>query len=402
MRVLFLSPEPFFQERGTPIAVRLAVQVLSERNTDVVDLLTYNEGREVDIPNVNLHRTPAIPFVKNIGPGISFKKILCDLVFAFTALKMVWQNRHQKYDLVHAVEESVFIALLIRLFFRIPYIYDMDSSLVLQLTEKWYLLKPLRPIFDLFEHVAIQWSLAVVPVCDALAAIADRHGSSETHILRDVSLFELDEPRPVESLRESLGIAPETLLALYIGNLEPYQGIDLVLESVAECRSERIHLVIIGGREDHIELYRDKSKSLGIADRVSFTGPRPVVTLSRYLQQADILVSPRIRGNNTPMKIYSYLHSGKAILATDLPTHTQVLNPTVALLVEPEVESFAAGLDQLVSEDSLRATLGEAAFELAEKYYTYRVFRENLNAIYDHVDAKLTPALSVSAASKAL
>ena len=54
--------------------------------------------------------------------------------------------------------------------------------------------------------------------------------------------------------------------------------------------------------------------------------------LASLLAQADVLVSPRTRGNNTPMKIYSYLDAGRAVLATDLPTHTQVLTPECARL----------------------------------------------------------------------
>ena len=43
----------------------------------------------------------------------------------------------KKYNLVHAVEESVFMALLLKLLFQIPYLYDMDSSLAQQMVEKY-------------------------------------------------------------------------------------------------------------------------------------------------------------------------------------------------------------------------------------------------------------------------
>lgn len=67
-----------------------------------------------------------------------------------------------------------------------------------------------------------------------------------------------------------------------------------------------------------------------------FLGAQPVALLSAvYLAQADILVSPRSKGSNTPMKLYSYLASGKPILATNLWTHTQVLTAASAVLTEP-------------------------------------------------------------------
>jgi len=46
MRILFLAPHPFYQDRGTPIAVNLMLQALSERGEEV-DVLTYHEGRNV-------------------------------------------------------------------------------------------------------------------------------------------------------------------------------------------------------------------------------------------------------------------------------------------------------------------------------------------------------------------
>ncbi len=60
------------------------------------------------------------------------------------------------------------------------------------------------------------------------------------------------------------------------------------------------------------------------------SGRRP--RFRAYLLAADVLVSPRSRGTNTPLKIYQYLRSGKPIVATRLLTHTQVLSDETAIL----------------------------------------------------------------------
>ena len=154
MKLLFLAPQPFFQDRGTPIAVRLALEVLARRSADTplpagrdsIDLLTYHEGRPVDIAGIKTYRIPAFRLLNGIGPGLSLKKLACDLIFFLSMLKLLWLNRREQYDLIHAVEESVFMAWFAKLCFKIPYIYDMDSSLSLQVSETWSLLKPLYPI----------------------------------------------------------------------------------------------------------------------------------------------------------------------------------------------------------------------------------------------------------------
>lgn len=393
MRILFLAPQPFFQERGTPIAVRLALEVLAAHGGVSVDLLTYHEGSEIEIPHTTLHRMWAPSWLKDIGPGISIKKVLCDLLFFVAALRLMWRSKAQPYELIHAVEESVFIAILFKLLFRVPYLYDMDSSLALQLTEKWKLLSPFQAVFGLLEKMAMRHSVAVVPVCDALAAIAHQNGAPHTHVLSDISLLNRGAPGPAGDLRSEAEIPREHLLLLYIGNLESYQGISLLLESFATLTEEipNASIAIIGGRPEHISHYHSLCARLGVTARVKFLGPRPVSTLDGYLKQADILLSPRIKGNNTPMKIYSYLHSGKPVVATRLPTHTQVMNEEISFLGSPDITGYAAALRRALVSAELREHIGTSAQRHAEEHYTFDIFSRRLIEIYRKIGERIRP-----------
>jgi glycosyltransferase involved in cell wall biosynthesis len=180
------------------------------------------------------------------------------------------------------------------------------------------------------------------------------------------------------------------LVVMYIGNLEPYQGIDLLLQSFARviARTDRADLVIVGGAARDIEAYRGECRRLDIADRVHLVGPRPIGELAAHLAEADVVVSPRLRGNNTPMKLYSYLHSGRAVVATDLPTHTQVIDRQVAMLARPEPDAFAGALLSVILDADLRARLGDAGRRLVEERFTYRAFRERLNGLLDWLEAE--------------
>ena len=133
MNILFLAPHPFYQDRGSPIAVNLMLRVLSDRG-DHVDVVTYHEGNSVNLRNIKIHRISNIPFVRNIQPGPSFKKVVCDIVMLFKVLRLAGSKR---YDLVHSVEESVFMALILKVFFGPPYLFDMDSCLSEQLIDKY-------------------------------------------------------------------------------------------------------------------------------------------------------------------------------------------------------------------------------------------------------------------------
>ena len=386
MKVLVLAPQPFYQERGTPIAVDMLVRVLSDRG-DQVDLLTFHEGSDRPYKNLRIFRIPRIPGTSNLRPGISFKKMVCDVPFFFRMLSLVARNH---YDVVHAVEESSFMAMMLRAVTGKPYIADMDSLMSAQLIDRFPLFKPVGSIMRWLEFLPIRHAALVVPMCDRFADEARAYRKSEDIIvLKDVTLVPRDHPTSVDSIRVELQI--DGFVAMYIGNLEAYQGIDLLLAASkrAMTLAEGIHLVLIGGRSEDIAKYREMADELKISSTTHFLGPRSVKDIGGYMSQADVLVSPRNQGVNTPMKIYSYLDSGVPVLATGLLTHTQVLNSDVALLVDPDEQSFANGLLQLKDDPDLRGRLARNAKEYVAREHSYEKFKETVDSIYTRIDASM-------------
>lgn len=389
MRILLLAPHPFYQDRGTPIDVYLLLRVMSECG-HTVDVVTYHEGTDIELEGVTLHRIPSLPLLRNIRPGFSIKKVICDFLMLLPVVRLVRRNR---YGVAHAVEESVFILRLLKALMGIPYVYDMDSSLPQQMIEKHPFLAPFSRLMQYCEGCAVRGALAVVPVCDELAAGIARHNPAHVVVLNDISLLEEKSPQGID-LRTELDI--HGLLIMYVGNLEKYQGIDLLLSSFAEAGSEAelADLVIVGGERSDITRYRAVCDRLHIQRRVHWLGPKPIADLGAYLREADILVSPRTKGKNTPMKIYSYLHSGKAILATDLPTHTQVLDSEVAVLAETSVPAFSKALRCLMQDADLRAKLGRAGNELIERKYSYRVYRQKVHRLLAWIEDNTEPRIA--------
>ena len=312
MRILVLAPHPFFQVRGSPIALDNLVQALSARADTQVDVLVYAEGEDRDYPGVELHRIAALPVTRNVRPGFSLKKLICDALLFFKAWSQIRRNR---YDVVHAVEETAFMALGFKAIHRIPYVYDLDSSLAQQMVESMPALKPGSRFLDYMERKAVRGALATAPVCNALRDLCVDLGARKVFTLHDISqLAEPDTPRTGTLVQR---VGRDRLVLLYVGNLEAYQGIDLLLQAFAIVagRTDAIDLVVIGGAPGHIERYGTVAGDLGIAERVHFTGPRPLEELGECLAEADILAAPRIRGINTPMKVFSYLHSGRPVVA---------------------------------------------------------------------------------------
>ncbi len=385
MRILLLAPHPFYQERGTPIAVDLLAKALAERGAHI-DILAYHEGEEREYDgNVNIHRIPDQRFANNIRPGFSVKKLICDFAMYRKAARLARDNN---YDCIHAVEESVFMARRIARRHSIPYIFDMDSSMPQQIADKLPIARPFLPIMRSLEAGVVRHAAAVVPMCSALADTAKDMGAKHIEILHDISLLpETYTPNPERGFRKNLNPMDSTML--YIGNLESYQGIDLLLDSFALALKSvpQTSLIIVGGRSEDINFYKSKAENLNISSQVHFMGPRPLNHMQDLFNDADILVSPRTQGDNTPMKIYSYLDAGRAILATNLPTHTQVMTSDKAELVEPTAEDMAMGMIKLLKDENLRITLGLKSKEFAQKYYSISAFKRVVNRLYDYIES---------------
>ena len=392
MRILVLAPHPFFQPRGTPLAVRTVLEFLSGRG-HVVDVLTFHEGDDVAIPNCRIYRIPRIPGVHDVRPGFSLKKVVCDAAMLAQCLRMV---RRTRYDLIHAVEESAFIAAAASKLAGVPYIYDMDSSLAEQMIEAYPGLQFALPLMRYCESIAVRRSLGVLTVCAALEDLALGHDPAKpVGRVEDTSLLPAGPPRGADGNGLLLeAVRRQGPVAMYVGNLERYQGIDLLLQGFRHAlrRVPSASLVIVGGREDDIRRYLAVAEDLGILPRVHFLGPRPLALLPALLRQADVLVSPRLKGINTPMKVYSYLDSGTAVLATRLRTHTQVLDDRTAYLVEPEPEPLGAGLAELLSNRTLRQRLAAHAKQYVQEEFSPEAARRKLGAFYDAMEARATGA----------
>jgi glycosyltransferase involved in cell wall biosynthesis len=89
------------------------------------------------------------------------------------------------------------------------------------------------------------------------------------------------------------------------------------------------------------------------------------------------------------MKIYSYLDSGRPVLATRLPTHTQVLDDQIALLMPPEPNDMSDGLVKLLRDESLRVGLARRAKERVKQDFSYEAFQRKLLTFYESLENEL-------------
>jgi glycosyltransferase involved in cell wall biosynthesis len=388
-----IAPEPFFEPRGTPFSEYHRIRALVELG-HTIDLVTYPFGHDVELPGLRVFRCARPPLVRSVGIGPSLVKVPLDLSLTATAVRRALTTR---YDVVHSHEEGAAIGLAIAAALGVPHLYDMHSSLPQQLGNfKFSRSRALRWAFEVFERMAVRRSRVVIVICAELERLVREIAPESAPVLienapgaGDVSL---DGGR--ESVRAEFGFSAETPVVLYTGTFEAYQGLDLLFDAAVHVRQSRpdARFLLAGGRPAQIAEARREVDRRGLGEAVIFAGERPAAEIPGFLEAADVLVSPRSRGTNTPLKIYQYLRSGRVIVATRLLTHTQVLDDDVAILTVPTPRDFAGGILAAISDPDRAAAIGRRAGILAETKYSYEAYLSRTREAVSRLGAPAAPA----------
>ncbi len=380
-KVLFIAPQPFFEWRGSPIRVSFNVRALTEVGFQV-DLLVLPVGMDIEpLPNLRVLRVPNLFRIRRIAIGPSFWKAVYDIIFMCHATALMIRNR---YDVLHCVEDAGIIGSILGFLSRARFVFERHSDPRSYRAGFWRNL--ILWIYSGMEWISIKAAHAVICTGQGLADQVRRIAPHKAvHHIFDIpsSLAEPDLQR-VAQVRATLCQADGEQLVTYVGSFAVYQGIDLLFESIpatlADCPQTRF--VIIGGSDREIAERKAAMTARGAIDQVSFIGKVPPDDLPDVLAASDVLLSPRLAGANTPLKILDYMKSGRAILATDTEANRLMLNADRALLVKPNAKAMAEGLKKLLQDKSLREKLAAEGLMLVRETFNYTTFKHKLEVCY--------------------
>lgn len=385
-KILLISPQPFFQWRGSPIRVAFNALALTKLGYSV-DLLTLPIGEEKNIAGVRVIRV-ANPFrLRNIPIGPSLPKIFFDLLILLKGISLCLRN---KYDVVHGIEEAGFIGAILAKLIRARVIFEKHSD---PFSYKKGMLKNLiLRLYAGVEKVSVQMSDAVVCTGPGLVRQVELMGTNTRtfHIFDIPSSLVEPEEDGVIAVREELQKSQDDVLITFVGSFALYQGVELMFASIPKVLKKCPHarFVVIGGSAAEIEVQRIKFAELGLGDRVSFLGKVAPDILPNYLRASDILLSPRASGVNSPLKILDYMKAGRSIVATDIPSNRLVLDERNAVLTKPVPEEFASGIISLVEDKQRREAIGGANYDLYKTKYNFDHYCELMESCYASVLGK--------------
>ncbi len=380
-KILFISPQPFFQWRGSPIRVGFNVQALAELGYSV-DLLTLPIGEDREVKGVRVFRVPNLFHRKSMPIGPSFWKVAFGVLVFFKALGMALRH---KYDVIHAIEDGGPMAAVIARLTGSRFIFEKHSDPAAY--KKGFFRNLVMSIYSKVERFSVRRADAVIATGPGLAEQARRMApKGPVYHLFDIpsSLLEA-EPESVERTRKELRQNINEVLITFVGSFAVYQGVELMFSAMPAVirKHKTARFIIIGGTPAEIEERRQVLRQEGVESSVSFIGKIPPDDLPSYLAASDILLSPRRAGANTPLKLLDYMKAGRAIVASDNSANRQILDDSRAVLVQPEPDAFAKGISSLVVDAERRKKLGEEGRKLIDNKYNYPEFKKLMKKCYE-------------------
>lgn len=199
----------------------------------------------------------------------------------------------------------------------------------------------------------------------------------------DLSLFTPTTPASRRAARRALDLDGQPTL-LSVGRLDPIKELDLLLESLAMMRTPA-RLIIVGGNPDgdpEVERLRQRANDLGIGARVRLPGAAPQHELRRYYHAADaVVVSSRYESFG--LVAVEALASGTPVVSSAAGGLTSIVRDgRNGLLVRwRDPRAFAERLDEMLTDDTLRAYLASNARNSVERF-GWQHIGDDVRALY--------------------
>lgn len=386
MRILMIIPQVFYSTRGTPISAYHRIRELISHGYEV-DVLTYKPGAEPPNLDARIYRSHGPHFAKLIKAGPSRLKIWFDVLLFFN---LIYRLTRRRYDALYAHEEGAFLARIVGAMFRTPYVYDMHSSLPRQIREWGFSTK--QWVVDLFawvEKFSVGGAKVVVAISPAVEQVA-RSVRKDAPVVVIVNHY---EPPPGSDCldgagaRARHGIDPKAKLVVYTGSFVALQALDMLIAAAPIVRSQvpDIRFLLVGGEQEEIEKLSALAQKFSVADCFIFEQMRPQREMAGYMAAADALVSPRVSGINPPGKLFSYLASGKPVVATDTLVHNQLLDSSSAILTEPTPQRFAEGVVTALTDPVRSAQVVAGARAFLNSYCSAEARRNAYRSLASHL-----------------
>lgn len=243
------------------------------------------------------------------------------------------------------------------------------------------------------ERTAWRGADAVLPVTEALAELVAREAGARQRICvipNGINTDHFSAAIDCDAVRRRWKLEDRLVLG-FTGFVRDWHGLDRVIASLAADARERRRVLFVVGDGPARATLEAQARSLGIAERVVFTGVVTRQEMPAYVACFDIALQPAVVAYASPLKLFEYLALGRAIVAPAQPNICEILTDDVnALLFDPAgPDALAAAIDRLSDDPALRARLAQGARNtIGERGLTWTKNAERVTALFESLVAR--------------
>jgi glycosyltransferase involved in cell wall biosynthesis len=200
----------------------------------------------------------------------------------------------------------------------------------------------------------------------------------------DTAVF---QPREKNAeLIERHGLSGKTVV-LFVGNMQPFKGLQVLIDAMGLIPNDRIMLVIVGGGYAEKD-YRKQVQARGLENRVIFAGPqKPAGLLPAYYNLCDLLVLPSTYSESFGLVVLEAMASGKPVIVSSLPGPASLVEPGKDGLVAAvgDAVDLKNRIEDLAGNPALREEMGTAARKKALEQYSWETIGKKLEGIFQEM-----------------
>lgn len=376
-----VAPTPYFADRGCHVRIYEEARALGALGHDV-RIATYHLGR--DMPGIPTCRIRRIPWYRKLSAGPSWHKPYLDLLLFFKTLAVA---RRFRPHLIHAhLHEGAFLGIFLKKILKVPLIFDCQGSMTAEIIDHGFVGRGslacllFRAVEGFVNAGADRIITSSGPAARDLREEWRVPGEKVTSIMDGVDTGEFSPGTGMEA-RGELGIPADRPVAVFLGVLNRYQGIDILLEVVKTLRERgvELHFLVMGFPE---ERYRRLAEEAGIGGRITFTGRIDYREASRFLSAGDIALAPKISLTEANGKLFNYMACGLPVVAFDTPVNREILGDAGVYARFGDAADFADRLEELVRDGEKRTRLALLVREKAVREHSWEARGSGLVGIY--------------------
>ncbi len=383
LKIAMVAACPFPTSQGSQVLIRELSETLVRRGHEV-HVVTYHFGEDIPCEGLIIHRIPELFKYNKFRSGPEIRKPILDILLTFKLYQVV---REHGIQIMHCHNyEAPMAAFPVRFFRKVPVVYHSHNTMSDEFYSYFRLKIPqvsARIAAHLMDRFIPRRADFVVAINRKVADFLIGMGSSPKKVKYIPPGIDYC---PAEDIYESrirkeygLGEGP---IMIYAGNLDGYQRIDLLLQSLTHVFNsfKEAKLVILTSS--------DPSGVLPLANNMDISGNVVVIrdpsfkAVRQLFAIGSVALNSRISWSGFPIKLLNYMAAGLPVVAFK-EAAPPILNGFNGILVPAgDTAIFGGRVIEVLRSPDFAHKIGKEAKDTVHRYYNWNEITEDIELVY--------------------